>query len=251
MRAPPLYIKTSKDPDLIPPYPPRKGVNKDENGHPRNGVYLQTFRKIEVKRYIRNGTVLQTFRYPRCAKTFHSALLNDYNQHLAGGWYWGYREDGSHREKSEFNNESIFERLLTGRKPLGGLRFWDDDQGKKEKFLRQLVNSDLSYARTREKGEDFFAVSRRGKLGNLFDFDKISADYIALEKGSGCGLFGPRLRLERFLCSTAKKKLESYLNFDHFRPASAFDFLITGLILGYPLENTYALLLTKYSCNRR
>ncbi len=33
-----------------------------QTGHPRNGIYLQTFQKFEIKRYIRNGVVLGTFR---------------------------------------------------------------------------------------------------------------------------------------------------------------------------------------------
>lgn len=246
MRISTPYIKISNDPDFTPPYPPRRGRNRDTNGHPRNGIYLQTFQKVEVKRYIRNGTVLETFRYPRFGRSFQSPLVNDYNQHLAGGWYWRYREDGSQRGKGEFNNETILRRLLAGRKPLGGLRFWGDDKGKKEAIMQTLANSDLSYVSSREKGEVFFAVCRRGTLGNLFDFGKIMQDYAELENASGCGIFGSPLRLERFLYSLAGKKLESFLGYDHIRPVSVFDFLLNGLILGYPPENTYALLL-KYS----
>ena len=247
MRTPNPYIKISRDPDFIPPYPPRRGRSKEENGRPRNGIYLQSFKRFEIKRYIRNGIILGTFRFPRFRKVFRSPLVNDYNQHLAGGWHWRYREDGSLRGNKEYNNQTIFERLLTGRKPLGGLRFWDDDKENKKKIVEQLENSNLSFKSTKEEAEEFFAVSRKGKLGDLFNFDTLLEDYTELDNGSGCGILGPHASLERFLGATAGDNLDSYLCFDHLRPVSTFDFIITGLILGYPVENTYALLLAKHS----
>lgn len=251
MRTSIPYIKVSKDPDFVPPYPPRRGWSKDEQGRPRNGIYLQTFKKFEIKRYIRNGVVLGRYRFPRFGKTFQSPMVNDYNQHLAGGWYWGYREDGSPRAKNEYNNETILDRLMTGRKPLGGLRFWDDTGEKKEKCLQKLAGTDLSYLHSMDGGEVFFVVSRKGKLGDLFNLNNLIGDYATLEKGSGCCVLGPPLCLERFLASIAGLELESYLSFDHLLPVSVFDFLVTGLILGYPPENTYALLLAKQAVRRR
>ena len=165
MQMPSSYIKVSRDPDLLPPYPPRRGRSKDELGRPRNGIYLQSYKKFEVKRYIRNGVVLGTFRFPRFGRTFQNPMINDYNQNLSGGWYWRYREDGSLRGKYEYNNETILERLIAGRKPLGGLHFWDDQKEKKEKCLQQLSQSDLFYARTSQGREEYLTVSRRGKLG--------------------------------------------------------------------------------------
>jgi hypothetical protein len=251
VRTATAYIKISRDPDVITPNPPRRGRSKDGQGRPRNGVYLQTFKRFEIKRYIRNGVVLGTFRFPRFERTFQSPLVNDYNQHLAGGWYWRYREDGSLRGKNEFNNETILERLIAGRKPLGGFLFWDDQREKKEIFLQNLANLNLSYTSIRERDTEYFAVSRKGRLGELFNFDYFINDYIALENGSGCRILGPHAHLARFLGSTAGNNLESYLSFDHLHPVSTFDFIITGLILGYPVENTYALLLAKHPASRR
>lgn len=251
MQARNLYIKTSRDPDLSIPYPPRRGRSREENGRPRNGIYLQSFQKFEIKRYIRNGIVLGVFRYPRFDRTFSSPMVNDYNQNLAGGWYWQYREDGSLRGNREFNNETILERLIAGRKPLGGFLFWDDAREKKENFLQQLVRSDLRYVSTTEQDAEFFTVSRRGKLGDLFNFEDIVRDYADLERGAGCNTLGPRVDLERFLGAAAEKCLESYLGFDHLHPTSTFDFIIIGLILGYPLENTYAILLKKQAGGRQ
>ena len=245
-----FYIKISRDPDLAIPYPPRKGGSREKTGCPRNGIYLQSFQKFEIKRYIRNGIILGVFRYPRFSRTFSSPMVNDYNQNLAGGWYWQYREDGSLRGSREYNNEIIFERLVAGRKPLGGLRFWDDAGEKKEKFLQRLLDSDLRYTRAREQQEEFFTVSRRGRLGDLFNFDGIAKDYAELERGAGCCILGSHANLERFLNSLASESLESYLGFDHLHPKSSFDFILTGLILGYPLENTYAILLKEHAGGR-
>ena len=251
MRPTISYIKISKDPDVIRPNPPKRGRSKDAQGRPRNGIYLQSFKRFEVKRYIRNGVVLASYRFPRFGKSFQSPLVNDYNQHLAGGWHWRYREDGSLRGKNEFNNETILERLIAGRKPMGGLHFWDDIREKKEKCLQQLANADLSFTSTSEEGDEYLTVSRRGKLGDLFNFDHLIQDYTELENGSGCKVLGPIASLERFLATTAGKDLESFLTFDYLHPASAFDFIITGLILGYPVENTYALLLAEHPGSRR
>ncbi len=117
--------------------------------------------------------------------------------------------------------------------------------------MQQLANTDLSYAGSSGEGEEYFIVSRRGTLGDLFNFDQIFKDYTELENGSGCCILGPSARFARFLAGTAEKNLESYLAFDHLHPVSAFDFIITGLILGFPVENTYALLLAKHPGNRQ
>ncbi|MEJ2691209.1 MAG: hypothetical protein P8130_14965, partial [Deltaproteobacteria bacterium] len=85
----------------------------------------------------------------------------------------------------------------------------------------------------------------------LFNFDHLIQEYTELENGSGCKVLAPIASLERFLATTADKDLESFLTFDYLHPASAFDFIITGLILGYPVENTYALLLAEHPGSRR
>jgi hypothetical protein len=240
----PAPEKISSDPDLNFPYPPRRGASRENNGCPRNGVYLQSFKKTELKTYIRNGNILAKYRYPRCERTFSSPLVNDYNQNLAGGWYWQYREDGSQRTKNEFNNEIIFERVRQGSKPLGGLRYWPDETLKSGNLLLHLLASPLAFHCSRNDGSLRINICRKGRLKKIFDFKRLAADYIAMEQAGKCTLLGSSKEIQRFFSSIEDNCLESYLNFDHLRPVSRFDFILTGLILGYPIENTYALLLT-------
>jgi len=239
----PSYIKISNDPDLVLPYPPRKGANREPDGRPRNGVYLQSFRATQTKSYIRNGTVLRRYRYPKFIPAFHSALVNNYNQHLSGDWYWQYREDGTRRDKGQHNNEIILERLENGLKPLGGLRFFEDEKKRIGIFLDRLLKSRLAFSFRKERGELLFFVCQKGRIGDLFDLDGLLADYLAMESAAGRKVLGPFKKIKNFLSSLQEDCLERYLAFDHQKVSGILETILVGLILGYPPENTYALLL--------
>jgi len=239
----PAPEKISSDPDLCFPYPPRRGTSREKNGCPRNGIYLQSFKKTELKSYIRNGNILGKYRYPRSERTFFSHLINDYNQNLAGGWYWKYREDGSQRSKNESNNEIIFERVMRGSKPLGGLRYWPDETMKSRSLLLKLLASPLAFHCNGDDGSLRINICRKGRLKKIFDLKRLAADYIAMEQAGKSALLGSSEEIRCFFSSIKDNCLEDYLNFDHLHPVSRFDFIQTGLILGYPMENTYALLL--------
>ena len=239
----PRYIKISNDPDLVMPYPPRRGTSLEKSGRPRNGVYLQLFSKTVTKSYIRNGNVLRRYRYPRYTPAFHSPSVNNYNQHLSGDWYWQYRADGTPRGKGEFNNEIIFERLVSGLKPLGGLRFFEDEKKKIRDFLGRLLKSQLAFSCSKVENELFFAVCQKGRLGDLFDFDDLLEDYIALVTAANSKALSPLGNIKKFLSSVKNECLERYLTFDHRKTEGTYDTILTGLILGYPVENTFALLL--------
>lgn len=237
------YKKISRDPDLIAPFPPRRGKSVDGNGQPRNGVYLQTFKKTEAKRYIRNGNVLGTFRYPKIIPAFHSPLLNDYNQQLCGGWFWQNREDGAPRAPFESNSDIILQRVIDGVKPLGGLVGWEDQQEKIASWNTQIAKAGLGLFTCQQGIKYSFVVCRPGILDELFEFEKLITDYVALDqKTTRQEVLGPPGTIEKFLNSIRKDTLEKYLRFDHLHPHSTFDYIVTGLILGYPIENTYAVL---------
>ena len=238
-------IKISLDPDLERPYPPRSGKCREQDGRPRNVIYLQNFSKTVSKSYIRNGTILARYRYPRFVPTFHSPLVNDYNQNLAGGWYWQYREDGSLRSQGEFNNEVFFARLEAGRKPLGGLRFFIDENEEMQGFLARLCRSGLPFVLKKKEREFLLTVCQRGHFGSLFDMDCLLADYTAMQTRVKRPVLGPLADLRSFLSSLKEDCLERYLRFDHRQVSSTLDTILTGLILGYPLENTFSLLLQK------
>jgi len=236
------YKKISRDPDLTLPYPPRHGRNLEENGHPRNGVYLQSFQKTEAKRYIQNGNVLGLFRYPKITPAFHSPLFNDYNQQLCGGWYWKYREDGSIRAPFESNSDIILQRVIEGAKPLGGLVGWADQQEKIAGWKNQISRAGLGLFCYEEGIKNTLIICRQGILDELFDFEDLITDYMALSQATRLGVLGSPGTINKFLNSIRKDAMTKYLQFDHLHPHSAFDYIVTGLILGYPIENTYAVL---------
>lgn len=236
------YIKISRDPDLTFPYPPRCGKSQEANGQPRNGVYLQTFKRTEAKRYIQNGNVFGLFRYPKIIHAFHSPLLNDYNQQLCGGWYWKYREDGSTRAPFESNSDIILQRVINGAKPLGGLVGWDDQKEKIVDWKKQIARAGLGLFCYQEGIKTTLIVCRQGILDELFNFDNLIADYVALDQSTRPGVLGNPATIIKMFNSIRRDTLEKYLRFDHLHPHSTFDYIVTGLILGYPIENTYAVL---------
>lgn len=235
--------KISQDPDLAPPYPPRRGKSRQADGQPRNGVYLATYSATERKTYVRNGNVLGNFRYPRITRQFHSPLLNDYNQHLCGGWHWQYRENGTLRLPFESAADICLERIKTGLKPMASWIGWEDENETVSDWRRQIEAAGLPCHLTRDGRQLLFTVCRQGVLGEMFNLEHLAADYLAFDRTGCTTFFAHPAEFSHAIKKLAKDRLEDHLAFDLQNPSSAMDFVLTGLFLGYPAENTFALLL--------
>lgn len=236
------YRKISQDPDLTRSFTCRKGRCLDSNGIPLHGIYLKDFKETTLKRYIRNGNILASFRYPKIIPTFQSPLVNDYNQHLCGGWCWGHREDGVLRAAFENDSDIILQRVVAGKKPLGGLVGWGDDLRKISRWKKEIAGAELALQVYRNDTKYTLVICRKGLLDKMVDFDRITDDYIAFERNNRRRIFVSSSTIKEFFDFLRQETLEELLRYNFLNSVSKFGLLATGLILGYPIENTYAVL---------
>lgn len=164
----------------------------------------------------KNGYVLM--RYPKIPKNiqFKHKAVNDYNQHLCGGWFV--------HEHDDFEE---IDRVVAGLKPVG-ISHAVPFLPMIERAIKYVEKGYLmTYEKNRvRKGTYNITVSPTGKLKNYFDMDTLIADY---ERN---GLYSDDIEFYKDVTFAAFHNGQ----FDN-HPTE-----IVGLILGYPIENTISLM---------
>jgi hypothetical protein len=166
----------------------------------------------------KNGYVLMTYKnIPKSIQFIHQAV-NDYNQHLCNGWHV--------YQHTEFEE---IDRVEQGLKPVG-ISHSCDLYTMTIKMLNLIDKGFLvSYTKNHIiKNMYNVTASVKGKLGDYFDMDTLAKDY---KKNGLCG------------DSIIEYKNADFSEFhnDNY-DCGHHPIEITGLILGYPIENTIALI---------
>ncbi|HLX53009.1 MAG TPA: hypothetical protein VKR58_03665 [Aquella sp.] len=165
----------------------------------------------------KDGYVLMTYKnIPRSIKFNHRAV-NDYNQHLCGGWSVYNHPDFDEIDRVEqglkpvgISHSSNLEKVTIKIKNL-------INKGFLASYTTQIFNKKLMYNVT---------ASVTGKLCDYFDMKTLANDY----ENNGIN----------------SDDITEYKNVDfsafHNDKYDHHPIEITGLILGYPIENTIALI---------
>lgn len=194
----------------------------------KHGVIVTTGRTHKTKSVWNRGHRMVTYRKQPLRIRFKSRMVNDANQNLCGGWFMdGASGDSVDRE--------IERRLIASKKPMGIMVFWEEESTEAKACAARLKAAGL-VVKTRRMG-DRLAVEachdiRVGEIGDMGDLIK---DYI--ESGAI-----PESMIDS-LCKEftvhSSRKLKSFLggkwDIEDCPP------WLTGLILGYPVENTISL----------
>lgn len=187
----------------------------------KHGIILKKGKKYQTKRIYSDGFLLAKYKYQPLHIPFKNNMINDINQHFCGGW-----------TMSEFNsasNQALSERVLQGNKPMAVLSAW-----KKEdlEFCDGLVDKRKYYTQSgqyQSTGAFYELVAVKGKLKDLFDMQSLYETY----KENGI-----EIDVEEHKNKTLKDFFDDW---DAQDPDSEIDFWVTGLILGYPIENTISI----------
>ncbi len=167
----------------------------------------------------KKGNLLMTYKNaPKWVKFKHPAV-NDYNQHLCGGWFVY-----DHKEFEEVD------RVVAGLKPVGVSHC--RDLNKTEEKQKEILSKGFMASIFKSTWNDlyFLTASPYGKLKDFFpNLDDLKEDYLC------------------YRLPYCVEDIERYKNVD-FKSFHNFKFdkenhssCIVGLILGYPIENTIAL----------
>ena len=200
----------------------------------RDGIIIKEHQRWNTKQvWVRGYLMMQYRRVPKALR-FASPMVNDTNQDLCGGW-----SRPEHDARGE--GAIIVDRVLAGLKPLGDAHF--PSRAAAEPHLARIAAAGLPHAvrevthmrRPGDTGECPVAVEvcQRGTLGGLFDLD-------ALVDAYGSNVVPPLLAytVSEQSLKVADRTLESF--FGRWDVPRVWPW-VTGLVLGYPVENTIAL----------
>lgn len=196
----------------------------------KHGVIVATGKQFKTKTIWNRGHRMVTYRKQPLRIRFKSRMVNDANQNLCGGWFM----DGA---TGDTINREIEKRLIAGRKPLGIMVFWEEDATEAKACAARLKAAGLVVRTSTgwRHGQRIVEACHDIRIGEIGDMGDLIKDYIesgAIPEGSIDSL-----------CTEFKifsrRKLKSFLG-DNWDNRSCPEWL-TGLILGYPVENTISI----------
>lgn len=196
----------------------------------RHGVIVTTGLKHKTKTIWNRGHRMVTYRRQPLRIRFKSKMVNDTNQNLCGGWFL----DGATGDEIK---RQIERQLIAGKKPLGVMVFWDEDNTAAKACVARLKKAGLVVRTSRgwRHGQQIVEACHDIRVGDIGDMGDLASDYI----GSGAISDANVDSLCREFNVYSRRKLKSFLG-DKWDITSC-PYWVTGLILGYPVENTISL----------
>ena len=193
----------------------------------KHGVIVTAGRRHNTKTVWNRGYRMITYRKQPLRIRFKSKMVNDKNQHLCGVWWFAGLEN---------TNLWIERQLIAGNKPLGAMIFWGDDLDNGEDIAcAERLRAAGLVVRT---GPSFVAGHRIVeachdiRVGDIGDLGELIADYIESGAIPEEGIDALCAEFNRYSSRKLKKFLGKKWDAEH-NPL-----WVTGLILGYPVENT-------------
>ena len=238
-RAPltPIEVLLPSDFRLYP------GKWRDDSNSPLNGIFRKSYKngKDEVI-FILNGHANLRYKFPHLEKLpFQSSLHRWHNLLMCGGIGCGKLS----------GDDAILDAVVQKQKPLGDILAAETAKTKIEKIADQTGLEIWTKARTDQyykhntNGEQNYDVllAQPGTLGELFDLEAVISSYDALLsrdtstitiKDQCLKLFRSRLNYD-----SGKTLIKIFGNYEWASPEDPDDLMMTGLVLGYPIESTY------------
>lgn len=199
------------------------------DGTVRHGVHIREHKHWNTKTIYNNGHVMRIYRRQPKQICFQSPMVNDFNQHLCGGW--SMSDIGNERE-------ATIQQLITRSKPLATITFGHDQKAEAEAGREQLHAAGLVARSKRHavQGWNFDHIwsliachdMRVREIGDLIELQKDYAPIVEM------GLLRDDIQ------SCGDIHLADFYNGPNSPPLPLW---LMGLILGYPVENTISLYL--------
>ena len=195
----------------------------------KHGVLVREHNNWNTKTIYNNGHVMRIYRHQPKTIHFRSPMVNDFNQHLCGGWSISDIKD---------ENEATIRQLMAGKKAFACISFWNNQEASAVEAHKRLMSSGLvTDLRNRSvPGHPGIyvwdlLVCHDMRVQDIGDLQALREDYAEIFE----------MGLERKeVMPFADRALPSF--FDGW-DSPPLPFWLTGLILGYPVENTISLYL--------
>ena len=214
-----------------------RGKYRNEKGLGLSGFYRRDYKHFSEMVVLCNGHSVCRYKYPRGVNIpFRSPMVRWFNLAFCGG-YSIPLENG---EKAD-SNDRLLNAVREGKKPIG---FWPIESDDLEETIQKLSQLDLIWnVRDNENWvyQHKIGVANKGKVSDHFDLNQLIESYRLFSERLGFELLTKEE--ENLILNHNDLELSSFLNgFDHANPKKRHEYVLTGLILGYPIESTVALL---------
>jgi len=221
----------------------------------KHGVIIIQHKHWDTKQVWNCGNLVATYRHVPKKLHFRSRMVNDENQDLSGAWPAFMALPGSCSSKSrsmahEEETHEIVRRVLAGLKPAGVvyLDATDAEEASEAKIavdalVQRSAGSNISVKVGHRSVEGYqgtrklidVIVARKETLQELFDLSALYQDYASNL---------PELAesfVREFDLYHNWRVADFFAHADTFHWDRAFPMWVTGLIVGYPVENTISL----------
>lgn len=195
----------------------------------KHGIHIREHKRWNTKTVYNRGHVMRIYRRQPKALKFESPMVNDFNQHLCGGWGMPEVGDVGH---------ATIDQLVNKRKPFASITYFAEQKDAAMEAVDRLADAGLvgevhrrRFSRPGWKEGYVWDVlaAQDIRVCDIGDMEALIADYTPV-----LGEESARTQIEYF----ADHQLEDFFDGWDTPPLPCW---LTGLILGYPIENTISI----------
>jgi hypothetical protein len=175
--------------------------------------------KVTVKS-CNNTYLLRAYRFDNIKETFTSPYISWENLNCCGGWF--------------YDDQYLNTAVQNGKKLCAGLILKSSDEAK---YL--LENKDINFYSDFKNDRYYLEIARKGCLKDYYNIQEVLNLYKLH------GIYNLNMKRIEELCSAEMISLmkdNNPYNYDYANPFEIEDLIITGLLLGYPIESTIAII---------
>lgn len=190
----------------------------------KHGIHIREHKNWNTKTIYNNGYVMRIYRHQPKIVRFRSPMVNDFNQHLCGGWHMSDIKD---------EHEAALQQLMAGRKPFACITFWPIQEAAALAAHERLDAAGLVTDLRKRPFQGYqidhvwdLLAWRDIRVQDIGDLRALSEDYADL--------------IAVDVWPYADRALSTFFDGWDSPPLPLW---LTGLILGYPVENTISLYL--------
>jgi len=181
----------------------------------KHGVVIREDERWNTKTVYNNGHVMWIYRRQPKEILFRSTMINDLNQHLCGGWFLPEIPD---------TTQTTIDQLIGGRKPFGSMA-----AESRIDFLEQQLNR--AGLHTQKQAASYLVACHDIRVCDIGNLESLKEDYKAC---LGAEYKLVLTQMDEF----ANVPLQKFFGGWDSPPLPLW---LTGLILGYPIENTISI----------
>ncbi|MBT2292685.1 hypothetical protein J7E73_26855 [Paenibacillus albidus] len=215
-----------------------QGKYRNEQGIGLSGFYRRDYKETSDMVVMGNGHSMLRYKYPKVSNIpFYSPMVRWHNLFFCGGY--SIRFPNGERTDTY---DRLFDAIRTGLKPTG---FWPLASQELKETLHKVNQTDLVWKVSDNSHPNFqyeIGVANKGKMKDHFNLNKVIESYQLFSKKLGYDLLSKKDE-DIILCYEDVDLAWFLEGFDYGDPEKKnHDHVLTGLILGYPVESTVALL---------